>query len=323
MTTLVAFTPQTPVTREEVYRRHREHFTSIHPSELPSVIRAALPNTKRKHYRLYAQTPHVDRSEIVTDMAHIANGYFRENQPDGHVAEFGKPFRRPKLHTRNDRQSFELLADFLLAEDHAKGLSLRERAGIEPDEDEEYPTLGIRARSFLDHVYYLECVGTELSDKEKRRVKNCEVCRCDYIDMSPAINARVCGESCRLKKDAIRKRIERNEDDRLKRYRDRQELEYPFYSPIELYEISKRGETIRNDVGEAASRAKVRQERGKRKPTNITMDSDRQYYPNNYKRWRSDKEGKELAGEVVTYNLRDQPLTEGWKEYRYLGHLSY
>ncbi|EGG35252.1 hypothetical protein [Paenibacillus sp. HGF5] len=320
MSTLAPAAP--PITREEVFRRHREHFTALHASKMPAEVRAALPNTKRKHYRLYAGTSQTDRTAIAADMADISDRYFRETQPDGYVTEYRKPARRPKLRTLNACQSLELLTDYLLAEDHSKGLSLRDKAKIEAGEDEEYPPLGAGARAFLGYSYYLECIGEGLSEKERRRLKVCETCRCEFIDTSPAINALVCGDKCRLKKDAIRKRVERNDDDRLKRYRERQAQEYPFYSPVELYERTTRGESVRGDVIEAADRARIKQERGKRKPTNVTMDLDRQYYPNNHKRWRSQKEGKELSGEVVTYNLHDQPLTEEWKSCRHLGHLS-
>jgi len=222
--------------------------------------------------------------------------------------------------TMNERYGLERLADYILAEDNARGLSLRTRANMEANKDEDYPEIGSVARLHQERIYFLECTGRTLTEDEQRRVKVCAVCGCEFIDRSRRLNTKTCRYPCVGTYDTLRKRRERNAGEvRLLRYRDRQDLEYPFYSPAELYEISQRGETIIKDIGDVMTIAKLRQERGRRIPTEFNMDNDDGYFPNEHKRWRSQEDAESLSGPVITYNLND--VEEPEKEL-YIGHAS-
>jgi hypothetical protein len=258
------------------------------------------------------------------DSAELAYRYFIERQPAGYVSNVvkGTADRKVCLQTATEKRCLELIADYYLAEDHVRGLALTEKARKDPEDDEVYPPLGEGARRVIDDGFIL------ISKRDRVRV--CEICRSDFVDESPAKNAKVCGDSCRKWKGAVEKQKKRNGGDgRLKRDRERQDYEYPFYNPRELFEISTKGESLKAGSDTAADRAKLRQERGVKKPTDKTMDFAGVYSPNNYKRWRSEDKAKELAGPVDPYNLRDTGgvFKEEWTESRkvlsiYLGHLS-
>jgi len=284
-----------------------------------AISKELFQNATRTAYRRHVLTSLPTRLDVTIAMIPFIFGYFIDNQPDGYVSSFGGAARAPVMPTFNTLRWLEKLADYILAEDHEKGLSLRDRAKLAADKDEETPQMGSCARQYQERLFYLECIGGHLTEHEQRRVKTCEVCGCEFVDRSRAGNAKVCRYPCLETYGAIKKRRQRNSGDgRLLRYRLRQDLEYPFYSPAELREISERGETIREDIGEVISAARLRQERGRRIPTEITMDSDIGYFPNGHKRWRSEEDAEALAGEVITYNLRDlEP-----KEPLYLGHVA-
>lgn len=251
-------------------------------------------NTKRSYYGKYAAHPLSTRLKVVSHMIVPVYGYFYERQSNGCL---------PWLPTFTEIRWLDRLADYILAEDHKRGLSLRTRAHIQADEDEDYAPIGNCALKYADYMYYLSCVDGALTPEETRRLKTCEVCGCEFIDRSRSVNAKTCRYPCNKRKDAVRKRKERNGDVRLRRYRERQDLEYPFYSPVELREISERGETVREDIGDAITRAEMRQIYGKKTPTDITMDSDIHYSPNSYKQWR-ESDGVDYP--VITYNLYDE-----------------
>ncbi|GAA0134739.1 hypothetical protein YSY43_15790 [Paenibacillus sp. YSY-4.3] len=268
------------------------------------------PNTKRADYRRHARHSLETRIQAAKTTAVHVTEYYRET----HVGGDGR------LPTYAETSRLERLADYVLAEDHAKGLSLRDRARLAADKDEETPQVGSCARQYLDRLYYLACIGGELTEYEQRRVKVCEVCGCEFIDRSRRINAKVCRYPCHATYGTLKKRRQRNDGEaRLLRYRERQDLEYPFYSPAELFEISQRGESVTEDIGDAITVAKLRQERGRRVPTEVTMDSDFGYFPNNHKRWRTEEDAAALAGPIVIYNLYQPDEEEGEL---YLGHVS-
>lgn len=268
------------------------------------------PNTKRADYRRHAAHPLETRLRVAEEAAGHATEYYRSK----HVGDDGR------FPAQTERARLERLADYALAGDHAQGLALRDRAKLVPEKDEIYPQVGSCARQLMERRYYLECTGGQLTEYERSRVKVCEVCGCEFIDRSRRKNAKVCRYPCLETYGAMKKRRQRNDgDSRLLRYRERQAFEYPFYSPAELFEISLRGESVVEDIGDVITVAKLRQERGRRTPTEITMDSEVGYFPNGHKRWRSEKEAEALAGPVVIYNL-NRKETEG--EAFYLGHAS-
>lgn len=273
-------------------------------------------NTKREHYRRHAVHSQPVRNAVAATALHTteAYGYFLERQAAAYSRHrsLGANFRFHEspgpviLPTAPQRNWVERLTDYVLAEDHAKGLALRTKIQIEAKVDEEYPPVGEGARRYMDDGYQRWVFAESVPEKIADRTKLCEVCRCDFADRSPNKGALVCGDECRGWKDKVRKRLERNDDPELKRYRERQKHEYPFYSPVELTEIAMRGESVKAEPEKAIDTARIRQERGRRKPTNVTMDSERQYFPNGHKRWRSEEAAAELAGAVITFNIYHQ-----------------
>ncbi|MCU6709788.1 hypothetical protein M6D81_13910 [Paenibacillus sp. J5C_2022] len=272
-------------------------------------------NTKRSDYHRHAEHSLQVRNVVAAASLDTeeAYGYFIERQAKayGDYRSYGGVFQYHEspgpliLPTEGQRKWIERLADYVLAEDHVKGLTLRTKAHIKADEDEENPPVGDGARRYLENEYQRWCFMETMPGRQAKRVKTCEVCRCEFMDESRNGMAEVCGHQCRKRKDKVRKRLERHDSPELKRYRERQDYEYPFYSPVELFELSARGESVKAEPEKAIDERRIRQERGRRTPTNKSMDSDKHYSPNKHKRWRSEREAAELAGPVIAYNLND------------------
>lgn len=194
-----------------------------------SYLRMRFPNSYMRHYK-----------------AHLLDGNLRER-----IRIARMKLDRMQDFDIKDTDSLELLADYILAEDHERGLSLKREANEVSQDNEEYPPLGEGAQEYHLREWV---TGAPITFAEKRLTKVCEVCRCKFIDSSRAKNAKVCGQTCREKKDALRKRADYNKSElglqnekRLKRYRVRQDFEYPFYSPLEMYELASRSEQIFED----------------------------------------------------------------------------
>lgn len=213
-------------------------------SKLNSEIRRYYQNSYRRHYMEHVgDEPYQERFKIADGLAHEINEHFVELQPDGYKAsEQPRPVKLPP--TKNGR-AIELMTDYLLAEDHLRGLTLRREANGQTKVDEEFPPLGEGACEYFDRETY----GPPFSREEVRLTKTCEICASKFIDESRAKNAKVCGDTCRGRKDALRKRVGYNEDihgleneTRVKRYRERQDFEYPYYSPYEMSNMGGRSE---------------------------------------------------------------------------------
>ncbi|WHY93750.1 hypothetical protein QNK12_09935 [Neobacillus cucumis] len=220
---------------------------------------------------------------IITRFPNFYKRHYEAHVKDGNLQERKRIVRiklqRMEDFNLQDPSTLELLADYLLAEDHLRGLSLKREANEIAQDNEEYPPLGEGAQEFHQREWI---VGDVITIGECRKVKVCEICRCKFIDRSRAFNARVCGQTCRERKDALRKRADYNQSElgiknetRLKRYRVRQDHEYPFYSPQELYELSVRSEQVLGDDklerkaykhGEATELENGPRFQGKRKP---------------------------------------------------------
>lgn len=286
-----------PITAEEVYRRFREHFSSMGQTELLAAVRSALPNTKKRHYREYAQTNIEDRAKIVADMTKLAYRYFVQRQPEGYLSKYGRASRVPYLPIANEYQALELLTDFYLSEDLADGLTLRDRFREDTDENSlEYPPLGGAARAYQDMEMNL------LTPAMMVRRKVCEVCKSYFIDTSPAKNAKRCGPRCTRWAEMLRVRRFRNDgDDRKVRDRERQQHEYPFYSPYELEHINTFPERCYSD--EAIERkVRARKLGGRKKPQGITMDSAQ--VSGHFKRYNPSSTGE--SGPVTIQHRRPE-----------------
>jgi hypothetical protein len=252
----------------------------MHYSELVSEIIRFYPNHYRKHYMEHMTSGSFwHRMNIASGLATEINEHFVVMQRDGYTVEMSP--RPVELPPRQSGQAIELLTDFALANYHLRGLSLKREASGQADVNEEYPPLGEGAREYLERCF----VGVPINLDERRRTKTCEVCESPFIDKSRNKMAKVCGQTCRDRKDALRQRERYNESElglknekRLKRYRERQDLEYPFYSPLEIYELSNRSEIVAEEkkIDAVAYKQDVEfdQQRfnGKRKPMYVGRD---------------------------------------------------
>ncbi|WP_442603809.1 hypothetical protein [Paenibacillus sp. KN14-4R] len=254
-----------PITAEVVYDRFRSHFESISTTELLAAARSSLPNTKKEYYQENAKTSIDDRKRIVEEVVPLTYRYFDERQPDGYVKKRPRALCFP---TFNEYQALELLTDYIIADDLKAGLTLKDRFREEMDENcFEYPPLGSGARA------YQELEMNFLTPKLLANRKVCEVCRSYFIDTSRANNAKRCSKRCMRWAEMLRKRKSRNdEDSRRLRDRERQQYEYPFYSPYELEHINKFPEAC---YSEDSINRKVQQQKrgGRKKPQDVTMDT--------------------------------------------------
>ncbi len=216
------------------------------------------PNHKRTSYKDHAMTSQLDRLYIGEEMAKALHEHFVKRQPPGYPQKTkGRPVYLPRY---EEVRAMELITDYILADDHVKGLSIgREPVEIAESNYDEYPPLGEGARDFLDTYIERNFIGWPYTIGEKRelkklvpRVKRCEICDSYFIDQTKPRNAKRCGPSCTKEHERRRQRGIYNDnvhdlDDerRRKRQRERQQHEYPFYSPQEMDEISRRGEIVK------------------------------------------------------------------------------
>lgn len=303
-----------------VYRKYRDHLSEMTYHELVDAILKHLSNKKRSSYKEYAKTSQEDRHYIAEQLADILRDHFVQRQPAGYRhTQQARPVYQP---TEKENLSMELIADYILAEDHAKGLAVKRTPNRLPQEDDAFPPMGDGAAQYAK---LCEFKGTVLTDEYF--VKNCEVCGYPFIDDSRAKNARVCGSFCRKRKDKLRKRAEyTGGDNRLKRDRERQDYDYPFYSPKEMKEISRHGEKAYDEkkLGQISDKRQFKELNGGiKKPSFVTNSKGDyngfKYSPNMWKKWRVSDE----PGEVVTYNLND--VSEEFmkaREWTYLGEKS-
>jgi hypothetical protein len=283
-------------------------------SKLVSEIKRYFPNHYRRHYKQQMADGSLwSRMNIAEGLANELNEHFVVIQSDGYKAE--EPPRPLQLPPQGIGTSIELLTDYVLANYHVRGLTLRREANGQSQVNEEFPPLGEGAREYLERCF----IGLPINPDERRKTKTCEVCDSSFIDNSRAKNAKVCGKSCRVRKDALRQRERYNKSElglrsekRLKRYRERQELEYPFYSPLEMYELSNRSEQVAEEKKIDAVAYRQDEEfdqirfNGKRKPKYVGRDEFSEK-PFDYRpTGRPDK--KEMArepGAVIIRKLSD------------------
>lgn len=286
---------------DEIYARFRTHFDNTHSSEIFKAARSSFPNRKESHYRKHALTPFHHRYRIVVDSAAHIMRYYVERQPVGYVARgYGRPARNPVMTTVNERWCIELLTDFLLADDLAAGLRLKDRFRGETDENcLEFPPLGCGARAYQDNELNF------LTPEDMKHRKVCESCLCYFIDTSPAKNAKRCGPRCTRWSEMMRIRGYRGEgDERRKRDKERQQHEYPFYSPYELEHINTYPERCYSD--ESIDRKVQAEKRGRnrQKPQGVTMDSKN--VTSHFKPYNPSEKGE--SGALLTRKRRPEVI---------------
>lgn len=256
---------------DEVYRRYLEHFSALHVSVVSAAVKPAFRNYNRKDYRRNAETPLNHRIRIVADIAPLVS-----------------------------QRWLEWLADFILSEDMANGVMLTDRFRDETDEKcLEFPPLGGAAIAYQE----MEMMNLLTPELLKHR-KVCESCLSYFIDTSPAKNAKRCGPRCTRWAENLRIRRHRNNgEDRLLRDRERQQLEYPFYSPYELAHIGKYTEQIHSEDS-IDRKVQSKKRGGRKKPQQITMDSNK--VSTHFKPYNPPKKGE--SGPVETKQRRPEVI---------------
>jgi len=283
-------------------------------SQLISDIKRYFPNKYRRHYKEHMeQGPFWLRMNLAEGLAHEINEHFVDMQHDGYKAsEQPRPVQLPP--TKNS-QAIDKLIDYTFANYHFQGLTLRREANGQIKDDEEFPPLGEGAREYHNREWV---AGVPISIGERRRIKICEICHAPFIDNSRAKNAKVCGDTCRKRKDVLRKRTEYNEselglqaENRLKRYRERQQSDYPFYSPLEMYELAHRSERHAEDKRIDVISYKQDEEfdgirfDGRRKPKYVGRD-EFSSKPFNYRpKGRNPKQEEREPSPVLVRNLSE------------------
>lgn len=251
---------------------------------------------------------------ISEGLAHEINEHFVGLQRDGYKAsEQPRPVMLPP---NKNGLAVELLTDYVLSNYHLQGVTLRrDSVSGQLKDDEEFPPLGSGAKEYHQREWV---AGVPISIAERRLTKICEGCYAPFIDTSRNKLAKVCSDECRKRKDAMRKRAEYNASElglyaekRLKRYRDRQQLEYPFLSPLEMRDSGQRSEFTKEDKVIDNVAYKFDEEfdgirfEGKRKPGYIGRDEfDKK--PFNYRpKGRNPKGKEEKPGPVLVRNLSE------------------
>ncbi|WP_336883847.1 hypothetical protein [Priestia koreensis] len=208
---------------------------------LVQTVRKKYPNLYKRHYIEHAESASLpQRINTANDLAIELRNHFIDQQPSGYKAS-QKP-RAVYLPLKTTDHATEIMTDYILAEDHVRGLKRQRDASVLPGMNEEYPPLGKGARDYLERY-------NRYRPENPKRVKICEGCQSYFYDESAKNKARVCSDECRRLKDALRKRKEYNvtnlgisDETRRKADRRRQDYDYPFYNPQELYELESRSE---------------------------------------------------------------------------------
>lgn len=148
----------------------------------------AFPNRKRADFRRYADHPLKLRIRSAGRMAAAILAYHHAQ----HVGGDGR------FLTGAEKQRLERMADYILAEDHALGLTiLRDPYDKPRDEDVIIPP-GEGALAFMEERgISIYCLADAEALADGVRIKVCRTCEYPFEDRSPARNKRDCGDSCR------------------------------------------------------------------------------------------------------------------------------
>lgn len=267
------------------------------------------PNWTRANYRTYAKQPLDQRLQISETTAEL----YDEHYYDNHVGGDGR-FR-----TEIDKQRLERLADYILAEDHVNGLSImRDPYDMPRDRDLDNP-IGEGAREFMrKQNVSIFCEADAEAAAEKFGVKLCRGCLHPFEGRTRQLD---CGPTCRRRYKTMWERVKRFGTIDLEGERNRTKLEYGFYNPQEMENLQERSEQSYGTAKKLANMidAKRRKEGHGRKNTVQLVDkkgTEGAGYLDGEYGWTSDRnkyKGNNHSiwwGEVITYNMYEQPLTE-------------
>ncbi|KOY12600.1 hypothetical protein [Paenibacillus xylanivorans] len=273
------------------------------------------PNWTRTNYRTYAKQPFAQRLQIAETMAELYDEYYYDN----HLGGDGR-FR-----TQLEYQRLERLADYILAEDHAKGLSImRDPYDMPRDRDLIVPP-GSGAREFMrKHSIRIYCEADAKGAVEKFGGKLCQACQHPFEGRGNQLN---CGPTCRRLYKTLWERKKRYGTIEFEGERNRMQLEYGFYSPQEMENLQERSEQSYGASKKLANMAdaKRRKESHGRKNTVQLIDkkgTEGAGYLDGVYGWTSDRNQYKGThhdiwwGEMVTYNMYEQPLTEKFVDCR-------
>lgn len=151
MSVLLTEAPVTAAAVYDVYFRFRAHFAALDQTKVLASVRTTFPNKKRSDYKLHAMKDIRHRRYVARESAALAYRYFAERQPDGYVSSFAKgtPDRPLCLPTEKEYESLEMIADYILAEDHARGLTILRDPYDMPDASEVFTPPGEGAVQFM------------------------------------------------------------------------------------------------------------------------------------------------------------------------------
>lgn len=282
------------------------------------------PNRKAEDYRRNAVHPQEVRFRVANTAAHTALEYYHSV----HRAYDGL------FPTEESLEMLERISDFALAEDHVKGLSiLRDPYDKPRDEDIGLPPGPDAAAYMKEKGLDIAC----LADAEavvSGNVKVCQTCGHPFEDRSRAKNKLCCGKACRRRYKTLWERVKRYGTEELEGERRRMTLEYPFYNPQEIRSLEKRSERSYGDSAKLSQMeaAKERKSMNGRKNTAILLNregtQENKYLDGRYDWVSTRKEWKREPtiwwGEMVTYNIADQPLTPSFVDckHNYTVHVS-
>lgn len=282
------------------------------------------PNRTSAAYRRHAEHSQEDRIRWADTAAHTALEYYHSI----HTGDDGL------LPTQEALDRLERISDFVLAEDHVKGLSILRDPYDRPRNEDISAFPGEGAAAYMrENGLDIAC----LADAEEAvggNVKVCRTCGYPFEDRSRRKNKLDCGPSCRTRYKTLWMRVERFGTDELEGERNRMALEYPFYNPQEMHSLEKRSERSYGDSDKVSrmTAAKKRKEAHGRRITAVLKDergsTENKYLDGRYdwvstqREWR--RESTIWWGEMVTYNIADQPLTPSFVDCKnnYTVHVS-
>lgn len=331
-----------------------------------------LPNQYGKHYEANASAPLESRLVAADRYIDLTYGDFIQRQPDGYKNRPGTPVREPYFPLQLEYEWLERIADYILADDHAKGLMIirdpvdtprKQDVWIEPGEG---ATEYIRSKQAVaDAVpYVLENFGrlkadayantdfsviefltdfeaavnrgdteslTDIASTLTRKqvseeggpgTKICVICDLPFVDHSAVKNAKVCGKRCAKVRRKLHMRVSRFGTTELEGERNRQHLEYPFYSPEEMKILETRSERSYGDttkLSRMAAAKERKQKHGVKHTVTLVGEAKFGVYT-----WRSNRNAHQFAkwgrdirwGPIESYNVKERPLTEKFTESR-------
>jgi len=281
------------------------------------------PNYAKSDYKRYSEIPLERRLDTGSAYADITLTTYWNR----HIGGDGK------LPTSAEHMRLERLADYILAEDHVKGfMTIRD-----PYEELDaisvcYPP-GEGAIEFMRKHDDIFCIADAEPYADGKHTKLCGVCGYVFEDFTRPKNKKYCGPSCVKIHEARALRIRKHGSESYEGERNRMSAEYPFYSPAEMRLLEERSEVSHGgyDKLERLYSAKERKKtmgghKNEVKLVDIIGTPGQKYLDGQYG-WVSNRNSGRKSvkndnssiwwGSVVTYNIKEQPLTEKFKEAKF------